>query len=66
MYCRYITGAKKMTYPSALKTTGIGFGKFFFFFKMTYPSAFKSAGIGTAYASAFESAGIGLLNFIHS
>ena len=53
-----------MTYPSALKTAGIGFGNFFFF-KMTYPSAFESAGIGTAYASAFESAGIGLLNFIH-
>ena len=40
MYCRYITGAKKikffffkMTYPGALKTVGIGFGKFFFFFK---------------------------------
>ena len=55
---------KKMTYPSALKTAGIGFGNFFFK-KMTYPSAFESAGIGTAYASAFESAGIGLLNFIH-
>ena len=54
-----------MTYPGALKTSGIGFG-IFFFFKMTYPSAFESAGIGTAYASAFESAGIGLLNFIHS
>ena len=55
-----------MTYPGALKTTGIGFGIFYFIFKMTYPSAFESAGIGTAYASAFESAGIGLLNFIHS
>ena len=47
-----------MTYPSALKTAGIGFGNFFFL-KMTYPSACESAGIGTAYASAFESAGIG-------
>ena len=56
-----------MTNPDALKTAGIGFGNFFFFFfKMTYPSAFESARIGTAYASAFESAGIGLLNFIHS
>ena len=54
-----------MTYPGALKTTGIGFG-FFFFKKMTYPSALKCARIGTAYASAFESAGIGLLDFIHS
>ena len=47
-----------MTYPSALKTTGIGFG-IFFFKKMTYPNAFESAGIGTAYASAFESTSIG-------
>ena len=40
MYCRYITGAKKnikfflkkkMTYPGALKTAGIGFGNFFYF-----------------------------------
>ena len=50
-----------MTYPSALKTAGIGFGNFFLK-KMTYPSAFESAGIGIAYASA----GIGLLNYIDS
>ena len=56
---------KKMTYPSTLKTAGIGFGNFFLILKMTYPSAFESAGIGTAYASTFESAGIGLLNSIH-
>ena len=38
MYCRYITvlkkykiKKKKMTYPDALKTAGIGFGNFFLF-----------------------------------
>ena len=51
MYCRYIIGAKKMTYLGALKTAEIGFG----------------IGYGhMPYTSAFESAGIELLNYIHS
>ena len=51
MYCRYITGAKKMTYLGALKTAEIGFG----------------IGYGhMPYTSAFESASIELLNYIHS
>ena len=51
MYCRYITGDKKMTYLGALKTAEIGFG----------------IGYGhMPYTSSFESAGIELLNYIHS
>ena len=51
MYCRYITGDKKMTYLGALKTAEIGFG----------------IGYGhMPYTSSFESAGIEFLNYIHS
>ena len=79
MYCRYILQVlkkliffifiKKMTYPGALKTIGIGFGigyghmpytsAFKLYSFKTYTSAFENAGIGIGYASAFGSAGIG-------
>ena len=59
MYCRYITGAKKMTYLGALKTAEIGFG--IGYRHMPYTSAVETAGIGTAYASTSKSTGIGIL-----
>ena len=67
MYCRYITGAKKIkfkkkkTYLGALKTVGIGYQCFQ---KRWYrPFKFYSFKI---YVSTFKSVDIGILNFIHS
>ena len=56
MYCRYITGAKKikkkylkkMTYSCALKTAVIGYGH------VPYTSAFESAGIGRTYSGSLK------------